>query len=55
MFQAKYYSTKQLETNAKVIVKVIFESQGRDKMEENWLHENVNIHPKKTVICKSVL
>ena len=38
-------------------MKVIFESQGRGKMAEKWLHKNknVNISPKKTVTCKNFL
>ena len=28
-------------------MKVIFESQGRGKMAEKWMHKNVNISPKK--------
>ena len=55
MFQTKYYSIKQLETKAKVIVKVIFESQVRGKMAEKWLHKNVNVSPKKTVKRKNFL
>ena len=39
----------------KVIVKVVFESQGRGKMAEKWLQENVNISPKKVVTCESVI
>ena len=34
-------------------MKVIFESKGRAKMAEKWLHKNVNISPKKTVTCKN--
>ena len=55
MFQAKYYSTKQLETKVKMIVNVIFESQRRDKMGEKQLHENVNISPKKFVTCEKFI
>ena len=33
-------------------MKVIFESQGRGKMTEKWLHKNVNISPKKTNLQK---
>ena len=36
-------------------MKVIFESQGKVKMAEEWLHKNVNISPKKTVICENFL
>ena len=39
----------------KVIVKVVFESQGRSKMAEKWCQENVNISPKKVVTCESVI
>ena len=39
----------------KVIVKVVFESQGRGKMAEKWCQENVNISPKKVVTCESVI
>ena len=28
---------------AKVLIKIIFESQGGVKMEKKWLHKNVNI------------
>ena len=45
-------SWKQKE---KVIIKVIVKSQGRDKMAEKWLQENVNISPKKTVTCENFL
>ena len=55
MFQTNYYSAKQLETKAKVIMKVIFEFQGRVKMAEKWMHKNVNISPKKNVTCKNFL
>ena len=34
-------------------MKVIFESQGRGKMVEKWLHKNVNISPKKAVTCET--
>ena len=37
----------------KVIIKVVFESQGRGKMAEKWLQENANISPKKTVTAKT--
>ena len=30
-------------------MKKIIECQGRDKIEEKWLHKNINISPKKTV------
>ena len=33
-------------------MKVIFESQGRGKMTEKWLHKNINISPKKTNLQK---
>ena len=42
-----YYSAKELETNAKILIKLIFESQGGAKMAEKRLHKNVNISPKK--------
>ena len=45
----------QLKTKVKVIIKVVFESQGRGKMAEKWLQENANISPKKTVTCKNFL
>ena len=35
-------------------MKVIFGSQGRDKLAEKWLHKNVNISPKKTITCENV-
>ena len=44
-----------METKVKVNIKVVFESQGRGKMAERWLQENVNISPKKTVTCESFL
>ena len=44
-----------METKANVIMKVIFESQGRGKMAEKWFHKNVNISPKKTGTCKNFL
>ena len=47
MFYTKYYSAKKLETKAKVIMKVIFEYQGRIKMTEKCLHKNLNIFLKK--------
>ena len=47
MFYTNYYSTKYLETKAKVIMKVLFESQGKVKMAEKWLHKNFIISPKK--------
>ena len=36
-------------------MKVIFESQGKVKMAEKWLHKNVNISPKKTVTYENFL
>ena len=33
-------------------MKVIFESQGRGKMAEKWLHKNVNISPKNCNLQK---
>ena len=33
-----------------MIVKVIFESQGRGKMAEKWFHKNVNSSPNKANI-----
>ena len=50
-----YHSTKYLEAKVKVITKVVFKSQGKGKMAEKWLQENVNISPKKTVTYKKVL
>ena len=38
-----------------MIIKVVFEFQGRDKMVEKWLQENTNISPKKAVTCKNFL
>ena len=35
-----------------MIIKVVFESQGRGKMAETWLQENANISPKKTNLRK---
>ena len=36
-------------------MKVIFESQGRVKMAEEWLDKDVNISPKKIVTYKNFL
>ena len=36
-------------------MKVVFESQGKGKMAEEWLQENVNISPKNTVTCENLL
>ena len=33
-------------------MEVIFESQGRAKIEKKWLHKNVNISPKNRVTKK---
>ena len=55
MFYTNYCSTEYLETKEKVIMKVIFESQGKLKMAEKWLHKNFNIFPKKTVTSENFL
>ena len=35
-------------------MKVMPKSQSRVKIEEKWLHKNVNISPKKTVTCENI-
>ena len=41
VYMTQYYSTKKKKKKAKVIMKVIFESHGRFKLTEKWLHKNV--------------
>ena len=38
----------------KVLIKAIFESQGKVKMAEEWFQKNVNVSPKKTITEESL-